>query len=64
MHAKAITRIVEKQKELLGLKIHSYPEFFTRTIQNKDVLSLAVPHGKQTITSMILHVMHFHNIGS
>ena len=61
MHAKADNpELLEAQK--LGLKIYSYPEFLYEQSKNKTRVVIGGSHGKTTITSMILHVMHFHNI--
>ena len=61
MHAKAdIPEVLKAQQ--LGLKIYSYPEFLYEQSKNKTRVVIGGSHGKTTITSMILHVMHFHNI--
>ena len=61
MHAKADNpELLEAQK--LGLKIYSYPEFLYEQSKNKTRVVIGGSHGKTTITSMILHVMHYHNI--
>ncbi len=61
MHAKADNpELIQAQK--LGLKIYSYPEFLYEQSKNKTRVVIGGSHGKTTITSMILHVMHFHNI--
>ncbi len=61
MHAKADNPELLKAKEL-GLKIYSYPEFLYEQSKNKTRVVIGGSHGKTTITSMILHVMHFMNI--
>ena len=61
MHAKADNPELLRAKEL-GLKIYSYPEFLYEQSKNKTRVVIGGSHGKTTITSMILHVMHFHNI--
>ncbi len=61
MHAKADNLELLKAQEL-GLKIYSYPEFLYEQSKNKTRVVIGGSHGKTTITSMILHVMHFHNI--
>lgn len=61
MHAKADNPELLKAKEL-GLKIYSYPEFLFEQSKNKTRVVIGGSHGKTTITSMILHVMHYHNI--
>lgn len=60
MHAKADNpELVKAQK--LGLTIYSYPEFLYEQSKNKTRVVIGGSHGKTTITSMILHVMHYHD---
>ncbi|CAM4273310.1 UDP-N-acetylmuramate--L-alanine ligase [Gillisia limnaea] len=59
MHAKADNPELVKAKEL-GLKIYSYPEFLFEQSKNKTRVVIGGSHGKTTITSMILHVLHYH----
>ncbi len=59
MHAKADNPELLKAKEL-GLKIFSYPEFLFEQSKNKTRVVIGGSHGKTTITSMILHVLHYH----
>lgn len=61
MHARADNPELLKAQEL-GLKIYSYPEFLYEQSKNKTRVVIGGSHGKTTITSMILHVMNFHNI--
>jgi UDP-N-acetylmuramate: L-alanyl-gamma-D-glutamyl-meso-diaminopimelate ligase len=61
MHAKADNPELIRAKEL-GLKIYSYPEFLYEQSKNKTRVVIGGSHGKTTITSMILHVMHYHTI--
>lgn len=61
MHAKANNPELLKAQEL-GLKIYSYPEFLYEQAKDKTRVVIGGSHGKTTITSMILHVMHYHNI--
>lgn len=61
MHAKATNPELLKAKEL-GLKIYSYPEFLYEQSKNKTRVVIGGSHGKTTITSMILHVMQYHEI--
>ena len=61
MHAKADNPELLKAQEL-GLKIYSYPEFLYEQSKNKTRVVIGGSHGKTTITSMILHVMHYQNI--
>lgn len=60
MHAKEDNPELSKAKEL-GLKIYSYPEFLYEQSKNKTRVVIGGSHGKTTITSMILHVMHYHD---
>ncbi len=60
MHAKADNPELLKAQEL-GLKIYSYPEFLYEQSKNKTRVVIGGSHGKTTITSMILHVMHYFN---
>ncbi|MBL4662115.1 MAG: peptidoglycan synthetase, partial [Flavobacteriaceae bacterium] len=59
MHAKADNPELLKAKEL-DLTIYSYPEFLYEQSKNKTRVVIGGSHGKTTITSMILHVMHYH----
>jgi len=59
MHAKADNPELLKAQEL-GIKIYSYPEFLYEQSKNKTRVVIGGSHGKTTITSMILHVMHYH----
>ncbi|HEY0045949.1 MAG TPA: Mur ligase family protein [Flavobacterium sp.] len=61
MHAKGDNPELLRAQEL-GLKIYSYPEFLFEQSKNKTRVVIGGSHGKTTITSMILHVMNFHNI--
>ncbi|WP_432714726.1 UDP-N-acetylmuramate--L-alanine ligase [Pedobacter sp.] len=60
MHAFVDNPELLKAQEL-GLKIYSYPEYIYE--QSKDKLRVVIggSHGKTTITSMILHVLHYYN---
>ncbi|HLV39569.1 UDP-N-acetylmuramate--L-alanine ligase [Xanthomarina sp.] len=60
MHAKADNPELLKAQEL-ELKIYSYPEFLYEQSKTKTRVVIGGSHGKTTITSMILHVMHYHN---
>ncbi|WP_010251406.1 UDP-N-acetylmuramate--L-alanine ligase [Myroides injenensis] len=60
MHAKGDNPELIKAKEL-GLKIYSYPEFIYEHSKNKTRVVIGGSHGKTTITSMVLHVMHYHD---
>ncbi len=60
MHAKKDNTELLKAQEL-GLKIYSYPEFLYEQSKNKTRVVIGGSHGKTTITSMILHVLHYHD---
>ena len=59
MHAKPGNPELAKAQEL-GLKVSSYPEFLYEHSKHKTRVVIGGSHGKTTITSMILHVMHYH----
>jgi len=59
MHAKKDNLELLKAQEL-GLKIYSYPEFLYEQSKNKTRVVIGGSHGKTTITSMILHVLNYH----
>lgn len=60
MHAKADNpELLKAQK--LNLKIYSYPEFLYEQSKYKTRVVIGGSHGKTTITSMILHVMQYHD---
>jgi UDP-N-acetylmuramate: L-alanyl-gamma-D-glutamyl-meso-diaminopimelate ligase len=59
MHAHQDNPELAKAKEQ-DLKIYSYPEFLYEQSKNKTRVVIAGSHGKTTITSMILHVLNFH----
>ena len=61
MHAKADNPELIKAQEL-GLQIFSYPEYLYQHSRNKTRVVIGGSHGKTTITSMILHVLDYHNI--
>lgn len=60
MHAKKDNEELLKAQEL-RLKIYSYPEFLYEQSKNKTRVVIGGSHGKTTITSMILHVLHYHD---
>ncbi len=60
MHAKADNPELIKAQEL-GLNIYSYPEFLYEHSKNKTRVVIGGSHGKTTITSMILHVLDYHD---
>ena len=61
MHAKPDNPELLKAQEL-DLKIYSYPEFLYEQSRDKTRVVIGGSHGKTTITSMILHVLNYHNI--
>ena len=60
MHAKADNPELEMAQKL-GLKIYSYPEFLYEQSKDKTRVVIGGSHGKTTITSMILHVLHYYD---
>lgn len=60
MHAREDNPELTKAKEL-GIRIYSYPEFIFEQSKNKTRVVIGGSHGKTSITSMILHVMNYHN---
>ena len=60
MHAKKDNPELIKAQEL-GLKIYSYPEFLYEQSADKTRVVIGGSHGKTTITSMILHVLNYHD---
>lgn len=61
MHAKSDNPELIKAKAL-NLKIYSYPEYLYEFSKNKTRIVIGGSHGKTTTTSMILHVLQYHNI--
>lgn len=61
MHAKEDNPELIRAREL-NLKIYSYPEFIYEHSKNKTRVVIGGSHGKTTITSMILHVLNYHNV--
>lgn len=59
MHAKKDNAELLKAQEL-GVKIYSYPEFLYEQSKDKTRVVIGGSHGKTTITSMILHVLNYH----
>jgi UDP-N-acetylmuramate: L-alanyl-gamma-D-glutamyl-meso-diaminopimelate ligase len=57
MHARADNPELEKAKEL-NIPIFSYPEYLYEQSKNKIRVVIGGSHGKTTITSMLLHVVH------
>ncbi len=60
MHARKDNPELLKAQEL-GLKVYSYPDYFYQQSLDKQRVVIAGSHGKTSITSMILHVLNFHN---
>lgn len=60
LHAKKDNPELLKAQEL-GLKIYSYPEFLYEQSKDKTRVVIGGSHGKTTITSMILHVLNYHD---
>ena len=61
MHAREDNpELLKAQK--LGLKIYSYPEYIYDQTKEKIRIVIGGSHGKTSITSMILHVLNYHNI--
>jgi UDP-N-acetylmuramate: L-alanyl-gamma-D-glutamyl-meso-diaminopimelate ligase len=60
MHARVDNPELLKAQEM-GIKIYSYPEFIYSQSLHKQRVVIAGSHGKTSITSMILHVLKFHN---
>lgn len=60
MHARPDNPELKRAQEL-GLKVYSYPEYIYEQSRDKQRIVIAGSHGKTTITSMILHVLKFHN---
>ena len=61
MHARADNPELLKAQEL-GLSIYSYPEYLYEQTKNKKRVVIGGSHGKTSITAMILHVLHHHNV--
>ncbi|MEE4001312.1 Mur ligase family protein [Tenacibaculum sp. FZY0031] len=60
MHAKKDNPELQRAQEL-GVKIYSYPEFLYEQSKDKTRVVIGGSHGKTTITSMILHVLNYHD---
>jgi UDP-N-acetylmuramate: L-alanyl-gamma-D-glutamyl-meso-diaminopimelate ligase len=61
MHAKPDNPELLKAQEL-GIRIYSYPEFLYEQSKYKTRVVIGGSHGKTTISSMILHVLNYHDI--
>ncbi|MGV3559264.1 UDP-N-acetylmuramate--L-alanine ligase [Larkinella arboricola] len=60
MHARPDNPELQKAREL-NLPIYSYPEFVHQQSLHKQRIVVAGSHGKTSITSMVLHVLKYHN---
>lgn len=60
MHARADNPELLKAQQL-GLKIFSFPEFIYQQSKNKQRIVIGGSHGKTSITSIIMHVLRYHN---
>ena len=61
MHARDGNHELEKARKL-GLQIQSFPEFLYEQTRDKTRVVIGGSHGKTTITSMIMHVLEFHDV--
>ena len=61
MHAKMDNPELLRALEI-NLKVYSYPEFVFNQSKNKQRIVIAGSHGKTTTTSMIMHVLKFHDV--
>lgn len=61
MHARAENPELQKAIEL-GIKVYSYPEYLYEQTKNKTRVVIGGSHGKTSITSMIMHVLKYHDI--
>lgn len=59
MHARKDNPELLKAHQM-GIKIYSFPEFLFEQSKDKTRVVIGGSHGKTTITSMILHVLHYH----
>lgn len=60
MHARKDNPELQRALEL-ELAVYSYPEYLYESSKDKTRVVITGSHGKTTITSMILHVLNFHN---
>lgn len=59
MHARSDNPELLRAQEL-GMKIYSYPEFLYEQTKDKTRVVIGGSHGKTTITSMVMHVLNYH----
>jgi UDP-N-acetylmuramate: L-alanyl-gamma-D-glutamyl-meso-diaminopimelate ligase len=60
MHARKDNPELIRAQEL-GLKIYSFPEYVYKCSEDKQRVVVAGSHGKTTVTSMLMHVLRFHD---
>ncbi|MGF7219217.1 UDP-N-acetylmuramate: L-alanyl-gamma-D-glutamyl-meso-diaminopimelate ligase [Spirosoma lacussanchae] len=60
MHARKDNPELVRAQEL-GLPIFSYPEYIYQQSKQKQRVVIAGSHGKTTITSIVMHVLKYHN---
>ena len=60
MHARRDNAELAKALQI-GIPAYSYPEFIYQQSQQKQRVVIAGSHGKTTITSIICHVLRYHN---
>ncbi|MEM9849068.1 MAG: Mur ligase family protein [Bacteroidota bacterium] len=61
MHARKDNPELKKAQQL-GLDIYSYPAYIYQHAKDKKRVVIAGSHGKTTTTSMILHVLKYHDV--
>jgi UDP-N-acetylmuramate: L-alanyl-gamma-D-glutamyl-meso-diaminopimelate ligase len=59
MHARADNPELLRAQEL-GLPVYSFPEFIYEQSKNKQRIVIGGSHGKTSITSIIMHVLKYH----
>ncbi|MCA6073368.1 UDP-N-acetylmuramate--L-alanine ligase [Fulvivirga sedimenti] len=60
MHARSDNPELKRAQEL-NIPVYSFPEFIYEQSKNKQRIVITGSHGKSTITSMIMHILAFHN---
>lgn len=60
MHARVDNPELKKAQEL-GVKIYSFPDYIYEQSLDKQRIVIAGSHGKTTITSIIMHVLKYHD---
>jgi UDP-N-acetylmuramate: L-alanyl-gamma-D-glutamyl-meso-diaminopimelate ligase len=60
MHAKKDNLELLRAQEL-GIKIWSFPEYIYEQSKDKKRVVIGGSHGKTTVTSMIMHVLHYNH---